>query len=286
MADAEGEPAAEEEVAAPKEPELLLRVSIKGIRGLPADAEPLGLTYKLPANEFHKDPEEGAEPLAIAGEVEKLEAGGAEQTWNFATQHPVPLPGVAGHEVMLRNFITSPAEFKLTGTLGGEELDAGFSVPLEQLVWLPPPDPDDDSKNKGFPYIEGWFPVVKVKAVVEGGEAEAAPEVEGEEAAAPVEKEEELIEVYVSIELSENVFSLETCAETNVLTFTVVSLHNIPLAWTLPEGDEGGEGHAFAYSARYAFPSAAGMVNQVAEPGMMLPAALPPAAPEAGEEGG
>ena len=170
--------------------------ALAGIRGLPADAEPLGLTYTLPANEFRKDPEEGAEPLPIAGEVEKLEAGGAEQTWNFATQHPVPLPGAPGHEAMLRKFITSPAEFKVTGTLGGAELDAGFTVPLEQLVWLPPPDPDDDSKNKGFPYIEGWFPVVRAKVAVEGGEPEAAPVGEGEEGAAPAEKEEEeLIEV-------------------------------------------------------------------------------------------
>lgn len=59
-----------------------------------------------------------------------------------------------------------------------------------------------------------------------------------------------------------------------VLTVTIQGMHNLPGPWMLREGDEGGDGHLYDYTASYAIPASQGDQNVLVDSGEMVPADL------------
>ena len=264
---------------------LQLRVRILGVKGLSEGDGPISVVYDYDANEFAAPPDEGeAEPVRIAGEAEAPdEASVPEQTMDFIKEHEVAPVGHQKHDALLLDLITKPVKFTVTGTVGEGDFKGVFDVDIHQLLWRVHPCPDeDDDKKRDYPFILGDFDVKKVAG--EGNE--------GEEGAPPM-LEDSPLKVTVCIELSDFAMTVEQGEESNVMTITIQELHNLPKAWSLEEGDVGGEEHVFAYLASYSIPSSNGMVEVEAEPGKMVPETPPTQPPEeveeapaAGEEGG
>lgn len=250
-----------------------------GVQGLSEGDGPFTIAYTYDGvNELTP---EGEEPVPIAGETEPPEEPSApEQKVNFLKEHEVAPVGHLAHDALLLDLITKPVKFTVTGNMGeGGEFKGTFDVDIKELLWRQPQDPDeDDDKIKDYPFVCGDFDVKKVGA-------------EGEEGTPPV-LEDSSLKVSVCIELSDFAMTVEEGEQSNVVTITIQEMHNLPKAWDLEEGDEGGEDHAFAYEASYGIPSSRGITEVKATPGTMVPMAAPKAAEEQeegkeeGEDGG
>lgn len=242
-----------------------------GVQGLSEGDGPVTVAYTYDGvNELTP---EGEEPVLIAGETEPPEEPSVpEQKLSFLKEHEVAPVGHLAHDALLLDLITKPMKFTVMGTVGEGEFKGIFDVDVKELLWRLPPDPDeDDDKIKDYPFVCGDFEVKKVVA-------------EGEEAAPPVLEDSQL-KVSVCIELSDFAMTVEEGEQSNVVTITIQEMHNLPKAWDLEEGDEGGEDHAFSYEASYGIPSSHGITEVTASPGTMIPPAAPPAASEGQEDG-
>lgn len=246
------------------------------MEGLSEGDGPISVAYEYDANEFAPQTEggqaEAPEPVPIAGRTEPAEEGGAEQKIDFIREHEVAPIGHVDHDQLLLNLITKKFKFTVTGTVGESDFRGLFDVDIQELIWREHPDPDeDDDKKKDYPFVLGDFQVMKV---VEEGEESAPPKLE-----------ESPLKVSVCIELSDFAMTVEEGEESNVMTITIQELHNLPKAWSLEEGDVGGEDHAFAYQASYSIPSSRGINYVTAKPGTMVPPTPPPGEPEERKEG-
>ena len=232
------------------------------------------MAYEYDRDEFVPPPPEGEEapePERIAGATEPPEEGGAAQQIDFVKEHACPPVGHKLHEALLLDLIMKPVKFTVTGTVGEGEFKGVFDVDIRALIWREHPDPDeDDDKKKDYPFVAGEYDVKKVAQ-------------EGEDGAPPV-LEDSPLKITACIELSDFVMTVEEGEQSNVMTVTVEEMHNLPKAWSLEEGDEGGENHEFAYQASYTIPTSQGPFEVVVSPGDMVPATPPPAPPAEGEE--
>ena len=221
-----------------------------------------------------RPPPEGGEapaPERIAGATEPPEEGGAAQKIAFVKEHECPPVGHQMHDALLLDLIMKPVKFTVTGTVGEGEFKGVFEVDIKALIWREHPDPDeDDDKKKDYPFVAGEYDVKKVAQ-------------EGEDGAPPA-LEDSPLKITACIELSDFVMTVEEGERSNVMTVTVQEMHNLPKAWSLEEGDEGGESHVFAYQASYTIPTSQGPFEVVVSPGDMVPASPPPAPPAEGEE--
>jgi len=243
-----------------------------GVQGLSEGDGPIAVAYTYDGvNELTP---EGEEPVPIAGETnpEESEPSAPEQKIAFLKEHEVAPIGHEAHDALLLNLVTKRVSFTVSGTVGEGEFKGVFDVDVTELLWRGHPDPDeDDDKKKDYPFVAGDFDVKKVGA-------------EGEDGAPPV-LEDSPLKVSVCIELSDFAMSVEQGEQSNVVTITIQEMHNLPRAWSLEEGDEGGEDHIFAYEASYGMPSSRGITDVKATPGTMVPAA-PPKGGGDGQEGG
>ena len=245
----------------------LTRLEQTGVQGLSESDGPITVAYTFDANEFAADSEEVVEPVPIAGETEPPEEGGAVQKIDFVKDHKLAPVGHKGHEDMLLNLVTKQFKFTVTGTVGEGDFKGLFDVDTKELIWRDHPDPDeDDDKKKDYPFINGDFEVKRVGEETEDGSPNLT---------------DSSLKVSLCIELSDYVMTVEEGEQSNVMTIVVEEMHNLPKAWSLEEGDEGGDEHAFAYRANYAFPSMNGGIKEVtAQPGKMVPATPPASQPE------
>ena len=233
------------------------------------------MSYEYDRDEFVRPPPEGGDapaPERIAGATEPPEEGGAAQKIAFVKEHECPPVGHQMHDALLLDLIMKPVKFTVTGTVGEGEFKGVFEVDIKALIWREHPDPDeDDDKKKDYPFVAGEYDVKKVAQ-------------EGEDGAQPT-LEDSPLKITTCIELSDFVMTVEEGERSNVMTITVHEMHNLPKAWSLEEGDEGGESHVFAYQASYTIPTSQGPFEVVVRPGDMVPATPPPAEGEAKQEG-